>query len=289
MDYVAAFGARFAVWLLRQLSLDQASALGSWLARRLGPRFKVHRLADRNLARAMPDLTDDQRAAALDGMWDNLGRVLAEYPHLDDLKPDTPDQLGHIEVIGLDILKKIQDSGKPAIFFSAHFANWELLSLVAFRHGLPLVHVYRAANNPLTDEILRQLRVPVGGRHIPKGAEAAREMIRALKRGESIALLMDQKLNNGVAVPFFGRDAMTAPAIAEFALRFGCPVVPAHAERLGGTRFRITIEAPIAFTPTDDREADVYNALLAINRKIEAWIRARPAQWFWVHKRWPKT
>jgi KDO2-lipid IV(A) lauroyltransferase len=286
MDYVAVAGAYLGLVLFRALPLEAASSLGGWLGRHLGPRFSVHRLAARNLGRALPELSADEQARALDGMWDNLGRVLAEYAHLGDMRLDRPGQAGQIEVIGSEHIEAIR--GRPAIFFSAHYGNWELPSLVAKGHGLPLVHVYRAANNPLTEALLRRLRQPVGGRHIPKGAEAAREMIRALKRNEPLALLVDQKLNNGIAVPFFGRDAMTAPAIAEFALRFGCPVVPVHTERLGGARFRVTVEPPITFPRTDDNAADVYNALLTINQKIEDWIRARPDHWFWVHRRWPK-
>ncbi|WP_370151744.1 lysophospholipid acyltransferase family protein [Ferrovibrio sp.] len=287
-EYLAACGAHFAVWLFRRLPLERASALGGWLARRLGPLFSVHRLAARNLARAMPELDAPTRARILDGMWDNLGRVLAEYPHLGHMQQGPADAPGRIEVVGIEHLAGIHENGRPAIFFSAHYGNWELPGLAASWHGLALVQVYRAANNPLTENLLQRLREPVGGRHFPKGAEAARELIRALKRNESLGLMVDQKLNNGVAVPFFGRDAMTAPAIAEFALRFGCPVFPARAERLGGTRFRVTVEPPLTFTSTGDREADVYAALLQINRKLEDWIRDRPDHWFWVHRRWPK-
>ena len=287
-DYASAAGAYLALALFRALPLDAASAFGGWLGRHLGPRFSVHRRAAGNLARALPELDAAGQARVLDGMWDNLGRVVGEYAHLGDIRESRPGQPGQIEVVGHDHIEAIRASEKPAIFFSGHYGNWELLSLVATAHGLPLVQVYRAANNPLTETLLQRLREPVGGRHIPKGAEAAREMLRALKRKEPLALLVDQKLNTGIAVPFFGRDAMTAPAIAEFALRFGCLVVPARTERLGGTRFRVTVEAPITFTSTGDRDADIYNALLTVNRKLEEWIRARPDHWFWVHRRWPR-
>lgn len=287
-DYASAAGAYLGFALFRVLPLDTASAFGGWLGRHLGPRFSVHRRAAGNLARAMPDLGPAEQARVLDGMWDNLGRVLAEYAHLGEMRQSRPGRRDRIELVGSEHVDAVRASGKPVIFFSAHFGNWELPSLMAVTQGLPLVHVYRAANNPLTEALLQRLRKPVGGRHIPKGAEAAREMIRALKRKEPLALLVDQKLNNGIAVPFFGRDAMTAPAIAEFALRFGCLVVPVHTERLGGAYFRVTVEAPMTFTPTGDNTADVYNALLTINRIIEGWIRDRPDHWFWVHRRWPK-
>lgn len=282
-EYIAAWGARLALALFAILPLDRASALGGWIARKLGPRIGAHKIATRNIARAMPELTAAQQADALTGMWDNLGRVIAEYAHLANIR-DT----GRIEMVGTEYVAAIRDSGKPAIFYSAHYGNWELMSLVGAQQRLPLVQVYRAANNPLTEEMLQELRKPVGGRHVPKGMQAARELLKALKRNECLAMLVDQKLNNGVAVPFFGRDAMTAPAVADLALRSGCPVVPIYAERLGGAHFRVTVEAPVMLEDTGNREQDVYNGLLLINRKIEGLIRKRPDHWFWVHRRWPK-
>ncbi|HLT77850.1 MAG TPA: lauroyl acyltransferase [Ferrovibrio sp.] len=287
-EYVAAFGARFAVALFGALPLDLASALGGWIGRTIGPWLPVHRTAVQNLARAMPELDEAQRHRILMGMWDNLGRVLAEYPHLGDFVISGALRPGRIDIVGGEHIDAIRDSGKPGIFFSAHYGNWELMSLAATQYGAPLVHVYRAANNPLTEEILQNLRKPVGGRHVPKGMQAARELLKALKQNELLGMLVDQKLATGIPVPFFGRDAMTAPAIAELALKAGCPVIPAYVQRLEGARFRIIVEAPIHLEDTGDRERDVLAAMTMINAKIEGWIRERPDHWFWVHKRWPK-
>ena len=287
-DYVAAAGAYFALWLFGRLPIDTASAFGGWLARKLGPFVRAHRFAAANLARAMPELDAAQRQAVLTGMWDNLGRVLAEYAHLADLDIGTPAKPGRVEIVGAEHALALRDSGRPALFFSGHYGNWELNCLAAGHFGLPMLHVYRAANNPLTETLLQNLRKPLGGSHVPKGIQAARAILSTLKRNEFVAMLVDQKLNTGIAVPFFGRDAMTTPALAEFALRFDCPVLPAVVERLGGAHFRVTIGPPIFFEKTDNRSADVYNATLIVNRKLEEWIRARPDHWFWVHRRWPK-
>jgi KDO2-lipid IV(A) lauroyltransferase len=282
-EYVAAWAARAALSLFAMLPLDAASALGGWFGRSFGRHFPVHRKAMRNLARAMPELTPERQAATLAAMWDNLGRVVAEYAHLADIREGN-----RLELVGGEYVDAVRDSGKPAIFFSAHYGNWELMSLVATMRGIPVVHVYRAANNPLTEEMLRELRKPVGGRHVPKGMQAARELLKAMKHNESLGMLVDQKLNNGIAVPFFGRDAMTAPAIADLALRSGAPVIPAHVERLGGAHFRVVVEPPILLEDTGDRDRDIYNGLLLINQTIERWIREHPDHWFWVHQRWPK-
>lgn len=287
-EYVAYWGARIAITLFGMLPLDTASALGGWLGRKLGPHFGVRKHALANLQRAIPELSPEQQQAVLNGMWDNLGRVMAEYAHLEKIGAEIAANTGRVEIIGLEHIDAIRETGKPTILFSAHYGNWELLGLAATCHGLPLVQVYRAANNPLTEELLQKLRKAVGGRLVPKGMQAARELLKALKQNESLAMLIDQKLSTGIAVPFFGHVAMTAPAIAELALRADCPVVPAYVERLAGARFRVIVEPPLRLENTGDRERDVYNALLLLNGKIESWIRARPDLWFWVHKRWKR-
>lgn len=287
-EYVAAWGARLALKLFAILPLDRASAFGGWIACKIGPRLGVHRTAKANLKLALPERIAEHEHI-LQGMWNNLGRVLAEYAHLGNIHISTPDTAGEIEIVGAEHLVAVRDSAKPAIFFSAHFGNWEVMSIAGMHYGIPLVQVYRAANNPLTEEILQNLRKPVGGQHVPKGMQAARELLKALKRNECLAMLVDQKLNTGRAVPFFGHDAMTATAIAELALRTGCPVVPIHSERLGkSARFRVIIETPIRLENTGDKERDIDSALLLINRKLEEWIRRNPEQWFWVHKRWKR-
>jgi len=278
-DRLAYIGARIGLGLFRALPLDWASAFGGWLARRIGPHTRPHRTALRQIGFALPELSPAERDAALSAMWDNLGRVLAEYAHLAEIAAED-----RIALAGSEWLATIRAESKPVIFFSAHFGNWELPSLMAHKHGFDLLQIYRAANNPLTEQMLQDLRKPVGGRHVPKGARAAREMLRALKNGESLAMLVDQKLNSGLAIPFFGRPAMTAPAIAEFAQRFDALLVPVHCERLEGARFRVVLEEPFRLDKSSSTEAD----LIRINGYLENWIRARPGHWFWVHKRWPK-
>lgn len=282
-EYVAYWGARIALGLFGLLPLDLASAFGGWLGRTLGPRLPVHRVAMKQLQRAMPELDDAARDAALLGMWENLGRLLAEYAHLGEIEVGK-----HIELVGGEQIRKVTESGKSAIFVSGHYGNWELISHAGRHYGLPMVLVYRAANNPLTEELLQSLRAPIGAKHVPKGVRAARALLQALHGNESLGMLVDQKQNTGLPVPFFGRDAMTAPAVAELALRMQCPVIPIRVIRLGGTRFRIETETPMQFQTSGNREADTLSALKQINRLLEGWIRERPDHWFWVHRRWPK-
>ncbi|MBM3584030.1 MAG: lauroyl acyltransferase [Alphaproteobacteria bacterium] len=265
--------------LLSVLPCRTASALGGAIARLFGPRLPVSRVARRNLRRALPDLDEAGRATTVRAMWDNLGRTVAEYPFLSAI--DTRAADGPVVIDGLQHLEAARAAGTALVFVSAHYGNWEILPLAAGQLGLPLHLVYRQANNPLIERLIQRRRAAVRGAYHPKGAAAARELIRAVRAGEAIALLADQKMNDGVAVPFFGRPAMTAPAVAELALRYGLPVIPARVDREPQGRFRVTIEAPLAGHDT------VIGLLGAINARFEAWIRARPGHWLWLHRRWP--
>ncbi len=252
------------------LPLDWASALGGALARWIGPRLGISDRARRNLRAALPELSPAQSERTVRGMWNNLGRVAAEYPHLRHIR--VFEAGGRVETRGLDHLDRALAAGRRVVIFGGHL-------------GLDIAQIYRAANNPLVDRMVARLR---GGRGelIPKGAIASRRAVAALRRGGHVSLLADQKLNDGIAVPFFGRPAMTAPALALLALRFDCAVLPARVERLKGAHFRLTLYPPLDLPRSGDRVADVAALMRLVNETLEGWIRERPEQWFWVHSRW---
>lgn len=275
--------AAWAVWgLFKLLPVDAASGLAGGLARLVGPRLKVSGVARRNLARAFPAMTAAEIETVVAEVWGNLGRVAAEFPHLDWLTRN------RVEVVGMDRLHGCRDDGRPGVFVSAHFGNWELGGAMGGREGLPITVVYRAANNPWIEDLYRKGRAASAkGGQIAKGPEGARDIMRVLKGGGHIAMLVDQKMNDGIAVPFFGRDAMTAPAVARFAIKFGCPIVPVKVERLKGAHFRMTFYPPLDLPHSGDIHADMLAAMTDINALLEGWIRARPGQWLWLHRRWP--
>ena len=276
---------RIGLALFARLSIDRASALGGALGRLIGPRLSVSRQAEHNLARAFPDRPAGQITALVRAMWDNLGRVAAEHPHLSEIGLAAPE--GRVEVVGGEHIAGLRDHRRGGIIFAAHLANWEILPLVAAQFGLPLTQAYRAANNPRVEQLLQASRGADHGRYVAKGAGAAREMLATLKAGGHIAMLVDQKMNDGIPVAFFGRPAMTAPALAQLALRFDCPIVPARLERLDGARFRLTLLAPLARRDSGDAVADVAEIMHRVNALVEQWIRECPAQWLWLHRRWP--
>ena len=278
-------GARFLLGLFRLLPVDAASALGGFLARTIGPRLGASKRAVINLRRAMPELTETEIRRVVRGMWDNLGRVIGEYPHLDRFR--VYEKGGRVEHVGTELVDPILAAGRPILFVSAHFGNWEVATLAATQRGLKVAQIYRAANNPYVDALVAEFRSIVGSELIPKGAVAARRSMEALKEGRHLALLVDQKMNDGIAVPFFGRDAMTAPAVAQLAMRYNAAIVPARVERLGGAHFRLTVFPEIEHPRSGDRRADTLAIMTRVNAVIESWIRARPEQWFWLHRRWP--
>jgi KDO2-lipid IV(A) lauroyltransferase len=179
-----------------------------------------------------------------------------------------------------------------AIFFSAHFGNWEMVLPIASQLGMAVSGFYRRASNPVMDRIISTQRMAALGPGVamfPKGAQGARQALAHVMRGGSLGLLVDQKMNDGIAVPFFGRNAMTAPAAAQFALRFDLPMVPIRVQRLGPARVRMIVEPPLAVARTGDRQADILALTTAMNATVEGWVRADPGAWLWLHKRWPTT
>jgi KDO2-lipid IV(A) lauroyltransferase len=277
---VAAYGIFF---FSRLLPFAAASSFGGWAGRAVGPRLSASKLARKNLERAFPEKTTGEIGNIITGMWDNLGRTAFEYPHLDKLKIYDGDIA---EVTGAERIDALKNDGKPGIFFAGHLANWEIQALSVARRGLPINLIYRAPNNPLMEGIFRHRRQS-DGELIAKGPQGARRSLALLKEGGHLGILVDQKMNDGIAVPFFGRDAMTAPALAHFALKFQCPVVPVQVVRTHGAHFHVIFHEPMKISSTGDTRADAAAIMERINGIIEEWIREHPEQWLWVHNRWP--
>ncbi|MEP3244758.1 MAG: lysophospholipid acyltransferase family protein [Sneathiella sp.] len=275
---------KFAFWFFKRLGRRRAARFGSWLARKVGPRLSVQKVADRNMQRSLPELSETDRRQALERMWDNLGRNIAELPFNADLDFNADD----VELVGRDILDNEFGNGKPAFFLTGHYGPWELIAHVGDYLNCPTTIVYRAANNPLVDQYFQRERSSKGYSFVPKGVRGARGILKAIKKGEIITLLNDQKQNTGLPIPFFGRDAMTAPNIAELACKYELPIYPIRAERLENGKIRVTVSEAITPPSTGDRKQDIFDLLVRINEVYEEWIRARPDHWFWVHNRWPE-
>ncbi|HLZ73470.1 lysophospholipid acyltransferase family protein [Phenylobacterium sp.] len=268
----------------RLFPIDTVSDFGAWLFRTVGPLTSRHRTALTNLRIVFPDATSDEMARLLRAQWEETGRWIAEFPTLDRIIADP----ARVEVVGAERLAQIAD-GHPAVFISGHFSSFEIMSAVIVHSGVTCQITYRAMNNPYVDERLRESRWRYGVRlFAPKGLSGARALLRALGRGESVALMNDQKFNGGVAAPLFGVMAHTAPGPSSFALRFGIPIQPMSVQRIHKAHFRVVLHEPFLLEDTGDSEADIEAGVRRINSFIEERVLDRPEEWFWVHKRWPK-
>jgi KDO2-lipid IV(A) lauroyltransferase len=278
----AAFDA--AEWLVRLFPPDAVSDFGAWLMKTVGPLTSLNRVAETNLRIAFPEASDAEIARLVDAQWQEIGRVALEFLVLDRIVGDP----GRVEVVDNERLREIARSGQGVVLISGHFSNFEVMAWAIVQAGVECQVTYRATNNPYFDERIRRVRHRYGVRRFaPKGLASARELMRALGRGESIALMNDQKYNGGLAGPFFGRTVHTAQGPSTYALHFGTPLQPMSVQRTHKARFKVIVHEPIHLQATGDRNADIEAAVRRVNAFMEARIRERPSEWFWVHKRWP--
>ncbi|MFV9875134.1 MAG: lipid A biosynthesis lauroyl acyltransferase [Rickettsiales endosymbiont of Dermacentor nuttalli] len=265
------------------VGIDRASSIGGWIGRNIGVYLPVSKVAYRNIKMILKHLDDDEVKDIICRMWDNLGRVFGEFPHIYNLSQE--EFVKRVEVQGIENLDYIRHNLNSGIFFSAHMANWEISPRIPIEHGIKLALIYRAANNQLVDKLICKERSRCGVQLITKGAKMAKEIISGLKIGSAIAMLVDQKMNDGIKVPLLGYDAMTPTAIAKLALKFNCPIIPAQVVRKKGAYFMVKILPPLEIKVNNNTQ-DIFDIMYNINNLLGQWITEYPEQWFWVHKRW---
>ncbi len=271
--------------VFRALPLRAASAFGGWAARVIGPRLSRHHIARENIELALPELGPGEVDRVLAEMWDNFGRTMAEIAHLGTYSRDVDDDGGLITFAGLEHLEALKHDYRGAVFVTGHIGNWEVSGLILRRAGFETVVVYRPPDTPYVDRLLRKQRVKINPNLAIKKRDV-KALVSALRARRSISMLVDQRLWQGELLPFFGHDAYTTTMPAKLALRYKVPIVPVRVERVENVRFRVTAYPPI-MPPQDAEGADAEIALtLAINRVLEGWIRERPDQWQWQHRRW---
>jgi KDO2-lipid IV(A) lauroyltransferase len=272
-----------AFWgLCALLPVARASALGAALLRRVGPRLPKQRHVETNLARVLPEATAAERARVARAVWGNLGAVMAEYPHLRRIVDE------RVEVRFDPGVRELLRRDGPRVFCAAHLANWELAAAQIVALGVPLTVVYARANDARIDALLDRYRRQLGCTLVEK-RDSARELMATLKRGGSVGLVADTRVDDGESVPFFGAAAPTATAPARMALRFDAPLIPVHVERRDDARFRIHFVAPIEppADAADEREA-ARRMTASFMALVEEWVRADPGRWMCTKRRWPK-
>lgn len=279
-----AFALLILVGIFRLLPLDTASALGGKITQWLGPLTKAHRTGLKNLARIYPEMPEAERQAIVLQAWNNLGRVAGEFPYI-----SSPGFAKRFHFVGLEHLEAARAKGKAILFYSAHYGNWEISTRAARELGAPITLIYRHANNPWVDKMIIRIRGEMFFAFHEKGVQGSREIMKAMESGTHLAMLVDQKMNDGISLPFMGQPAMTAPALARFSLKYGSPMVGCRVERVKGAYFRITFSPAIYTDPQEERHKAISDAMLSVNQEISRWIHESPGQWLWMHNRWPKA
>lgn len=264
------------------MPLDMASACGGFIGRALGPRLGATRKARKHLQKAMPNLSAQDQELIILGMWDNLGRVFAEYPHLEKIAKE------RVTYKNAHILETLRDDGLPGIIISGHLANWEVGTVSALEQiGFNASPVYRAPNNPWSDRLLEKARTLNGKiKSIPKSRSGTKQLFKTMQQGGHIAMLIDQKYNEGLPALFFGHTAMTTPAFGQLCQKFSCPLVPIRTERTKGAHFTITIYDPVDVFDKAGNPLSAEDMICTANTMLEDWITEKPEQWLWLHRRW---
>ncbi len=266
-----------------------ADLFGS-IARRIGPMLREERIGRANLTAAFPEKSPEEIETILAGVWDNLGRVGAEFAHLDHIWEHDParpqDSRIEIQPRTHELFAKLQLDGKPALIFASHLGNWELPALAAVAHGLDAAVLYRRPNIASADRIIQEIRAVKMGTLIPASHDAPLKLAQALQNGQHVAMLVDQYFTNGVEVTFFGRKTKANPMLARLLRQIECPIHGVRIIRLPGHRFRAELSEEVAPVRDAAGQIDIQGTMQAITSVIEGWIREYPDQWLWLHRRW---
>ena len=276
---------------LRRIDPDRMTDFAGRFMRSLGPLLPENKVGRANLVAAFPEKSPAEINAILRGVWDNLGRMGAEFANLDrllDFNSKHPDGGMRIEVTqkNIDNFVRLANDAKPALIFAAHLGNWELPALSAAKFNLDSAVLYRRPNIAAIDRWLHETRAASMGELIPTGLEAPVKLADALSRGVHVGMLVDQYYARGVEVTFFGRRTRANPLLARLAQHFDCPIHGVRIIRLPGNRFRGEITDEIAPVRDAQENVDIAGTMQIITSVAEGWIREYPEQWLWLHRRW---
>jgi KDO2-lipid IV(A) lauroyltransferase len=274
---------------LRMMRCEYAAGIVAAAMRVIGPWLHAHRIARANLVAAFPEKSSGEIERILAGMWNNLGRVCAEYAHLDrlfDFDPAMPSHHIVVDEATLERLQRLRTANRPALLFGGHLANWELAAAAPVAMKLDFAALYRRPQLGVAAAYLAALRTRSMGAMIAADGRAALQIARTLKRGGVIGMLVDQHANSGIDVTFFGRRCKVRPTLAQLARRFDCQVHGVRVIRLPNARYRVELTEPLELPRDSNAEIDIGATMQLVTSMIEAWIREHPEKWLWQHRRW---
>ena len=263
------------------LGFKLASNLSSWLLKIFGPFFRSKVIIEKNILNVFPTINHKDLKKIVKGMWGNYGRILSEYVFLKNFRGSQ--FKNNLEIIGQDILEEIKRDGKPVIFISGHFNNFELMAMHIEKSGVNLAVIYRPLNNKFLNLIMEKIRKKYICKHqIKKGIAGTRQLLSFFKNNHSIALMIDQRVSQGIKANFFKQEAYTTTIPAQFVKKFNCKIVPIYVERINKINFKLTISKPLKYSNTSTIEG----ITLDLNQVLEKMVLKNPDQWIWSHNRW---
>ena len=273
-------------FIFKIIGLKNASNLGGMMGKFFGPLFRSKSITKKNIKIGLGEISKENEKEIINGMWSNIGRTFAEYVFLKDFKFNKIN-FNHVEINGTKYLDEIKKNNQSVIFYSGHFANFELMAMELDKFGIKCAAIYRPLNNFFLNPVMEYLRMKyICPNQIPKGRMGMREIIGKMKNGYSIALMADQRVSEGPREVFFNKPAHTTTIPAQLALKYDSKLVPISLERKEGIKFIMTIHEPYKVKKTGYEDQDTKNITLKINQILEKMIIKNPKQWIWSHNRW---
>lgn len=268
--------------LFKIIGINKSSRLSSQLFLLLGPFFRSKKIFQKNIKKVFPEIKSDQQNKIFKNMWRNYGKMFAEYMFIKDFRYSKKFEENLI-IENFSILEKIKKDKEPVIFISGHFNNFELMAMQIEKAGINLAAIYRPLNNIYLNPIMEEIRKKyICKKQIKKGISGTKQILKEYKNGASIALMIDQRVSEGILSNFFGQNALTTTIPAQFVKKFNTKVVPIYIERLNNDKFKITVHDIIEF----DKAHDVETITFKLNKILENMVLKNPAQWIWTHDRW---
>lgn len=271
----------FLLVLFRMLGFKIASNISSKIFTYIGPLFRSENLIKENIIKAYPKIENKDLKKIINGMWGNYGRILSEYVFMKNFRNSKLSD--NIIIKGQEILDKIKSENKPVIFISGHFNNFELMAMHIEKSGLEVAAIYRPLNNKFLNFFMEKIRKKFICKHqIKKGISGTKKILNHFKNGTSIALMIDQRLSQGIKTNFFNQEALTTTIPAQFVKKFNCKIVPIYIERINKFNFVLKVYEPISYS----KDETIHNITSDLNKILEKMILKNPEQWIWSHNRW---
>ncbi len=272
----------FLLMIFKILGLKVSLFISSFIFRIIGPLFRAKKISYNNLSTVLPNISKTEKNKIIDMMWENYGKIFSEYMFIKNFRTD-PKYSKKIVVENQEELEKIKLENKPVIFISGHFSNFELMAMHLEKSNINLAAIYRPLNNKFLNPIMERIRKKyICKKQIKKGISGTKELLKEFKNGTSVALMIDQRVSEGIKSDFFGKEALTTTIPAQFIKKFDASVVPIYIERLSDDTFKVRISNTIKFLKDDS----VSNITFKLNKILEKMIMSNPEQWIWTHDRW---